>query len=298
MVSTRNSPEIACTSQRDEIEPISSEDVIIALRNELVEMRMKMSEQNKQLDSLKNSNGKRTFVSQLEDSIDDATTNKKTRLDFKKYGNNISPFDGSQDYMLWEAETRGFFDQFKEMEELEKLTFLKGACRGSAKVILDSAGIISSVRQFHEQMSKIFVSAISPVRKLMDTTQLPGESAEQFCMRLRLAVIRAHATDNTLSANQVEEYTLGYFLRNTKPEISRELMKQQPEKLQNALRSAAYIELEFEKQTTKHNSSSLMAIDAKNNTDDNKKEKNFDQAIKHLNDRITTVSKDSKKPDK
>ena len=158
---------------------------------------------------------------------------------FRQYNNRLKEYDGSTDYEIWWIDSLGYFRQFENISEEDKVKLLFAAIVGNAKLVLESGGqTFTTAAQINEKMTRSFVSKISWFSKLTTTLQKPGESVDEFHVRLRVLVTRAFGHCG-MDAQEMDNYVRDLLRSNTLPEISSKLKISTHSTLQDTLYSAA-----------------------------------------------------------
>ena len=214
----------------------------------------------------------------------DANYRQTTTTNFRQFNNKIEKFDGSGDYEIWWSDTCGYFEQFKNVSESDKVKVLYAAIVGNAKFVLESGGqTFATAAQIHEKMVRSFVSKISWFSKLSTTLQKPGESVDEFHVRLRVLVTRAFGHCG-MEASEMDNYVRDLLRTNTLPEISAKLKISTHSTLQDTLYSAALYEQALNNGNTN---------DTIKEGPDNKTKENIQNQFKQLNERISALTKNN-----
>ena len=106
----------------------------------------------------------------------------------RQYGIFPPKFNGEGDYSTWWSDLHAYFGAFPEMADEQKIRILGSCISGSARMILDAAGPLTTVVAADHALRKGFAVSVNWTAKLWETVQMTNENVSHFYARLRLIV--------------------------------------------------------------------------------------------------------------
>ena len=104
-----------------------------------------------------------------------------------------------------------YFAAYPGMLDEQKIRILGSCITGSARMILDSAGPLTTLAAADFTLRKVFAVPVNWTAKLWETVQLANETVSNFYARLRLMVIKSMATNINPNKATIDENCLFYF---------------------------------------------------------------------------------------
>ena len=211
----------------------------------------------------------------------------------RQYGIFPPKFNGEGDYSTWWSDLHAYFGAFPEMADEQKIRILGSCISGSARMILDAAGPLTTVVAADHALRKVFAVPVNWTAKLWETVQMTNENVSHFYARLRLIVIKSMSSNVNLSLTNIDEACLFYFRRNTRPEISQRLSWVMPSTIDAALSIALNVEQEESESGSKVKPKKVLKTDSIcliESEEARKQDLDYQNRFRQLNDKLNSLT--------
>ena len=168
----------------------------------------------------------------------------------------IVKFDGGDNIEPWlrnlELFTNLNKDVMSELEEIEKVTFVKMYLTERVQMVIDRDQSLTTLTKIISKLRTTYANQVDWNRRLYNLVQEDNETVTEFLARIRIILNKTDDANAPMNKIQLDDRTLKIFWYKSKAEIEKSLTLLCPETIEKAFAHALVVEENLNKVEEPH----------------------------------------------